>query len=94
MTFLVATMNCLTSNIGYQIEADIPFLYLIKSKNICLLNINGKLKTNGSQILHLRWSSEIALLHRKIDVIMKTRLSVAKFYPSKFEFWFSYNARG
>ena len=58
MTFLVGTMNCLTSKGGYQNEADAPLLHLMKSKNICLLHINGKSKTNGSQTLHLKWSSE------------------------------------
>ena len=63
MKFLVQTINYLTSDAGHQNEADVPgpFLHLIKSKNICLLNINGKSKTNSSQTLHLRWSSEMFL---------------------------------
>ena len=69
MTYLVGTMNCLASNTGYENEADALsplFLHLIKSKNISLLNINGKSKTNGSQTLHLRLSSENVPLH--VDV--------------------------
>ena len=70
MTFLVGTMNWLTSNVGYQNEADIPhpFLHLIKSKNIRLLNINDKSLTNGSQTLHLRWSSENVPLHVNVCI--------------------------
>ena len=73
MTFLVGTMNCLTSKGGYENEAE-PLLHLIKSKNICLLNINGKLKTNGSQTLHLKWSSENVPLY-VIVCIRKLMLS-------------------
>ena len=45
-----------------------PLLHLIKSKNICLLNINGKSKTNGSQTLHLKWSSENVPLHVNVCI--------------------------
>ena len=68
MTYLVGTMNCLTSNVGYQNEADAPLFHLIKSKNISLLNINGKSKTNSSQTLHLRWSSENVPLHVNVYI--------------------------
>ena len=68
MTYLVGTMNCLTSKVGYQNEADAPFLNLIKSNNISLLSINGKSKTNGSQTLHLRWSSENVPLHVNVCI--------------------------
>ena len=63
-------MNCLTSNVGYQNEADAlsPLLHLIKSKNISLLNINDKSKTNISQTLHLRWSSENVPLHVNVCI--------------------------
>ena len=53
----------------------------------------------SSQTLHLRWSNEnvllrVNVLHRKIDAVMKTRLSIVKFYQFKFEFWLGYHAMG
>ena len=36
----------------------------------------------------------MSMLHRKIDVVMKTRPSVVNFYRFKFEFWFGYHAMG
>ena len=48
----MGTVNCLTSNIGYQNEADAPLLHLIKSKNNNkkILMVNQKEKKCQSDI--------------------------------------------
>ena len=59
---LVQTVNCLTSNVGHQNEADAPPPSK-KSKNICSVNINGTSRTKSSQTLFLRLLNENVPCH-------------------------------